>query len=68
MASLWREVRNTGKYPLLKNILGFEIWCLASVEQMGFSIRSSWKKCGLCVSVISPEILPPNYTAMWFIH
>lgn len=45
MTSLWREVRNIFQYLirnhlLLEDILVFHIWCLASVEQMGFSIRS----------------------------
>ena len=45
MASLWREVRNIFQYLirnhlLVKDILVFQIWCLASVEQMGFSLSS----------------------------
>lgn len=45
MTSLWREVRNIFQYLirnhlLLEGILVFQIWCLASVKQMGFSIRS----------------------------
>lgn len=45
MASLWREVRNIFKYLirnhlLVKDILVFQIWCLASAEQMGFSVSS----------------------------
>lgn len=59
MASLWREDWNIFQYliknhPLLKDILVFQIWCLASVEQMGLSMSYFW--FGACVSEIDPKI------------